>query len=282
MRTVDRVSLMKEIADSIIREGKSTGFVPTMGALHEGHLSLVRRAKKENDVVVVSIFVNPIQFSQGEDFERYPRDLEGDMKKLKGEGVDILFTPHTKEIYPEGYRTYVEVEGLSERLCGLVRPGHFRGVATIVAKLFNIVKPRRAYFGLKDYQQTVIIRRMVTDLNMDVEVITCPTVREDDGLAMSSRNLYLNPIERKAATVIYRTLKDVERLIKEGKRDVSELKGIMEASLKSEPLVKSIDYASIYDPDTLDEIDVVKGRVLIAIALRIGSARLIDNLIVDV
>ncbi len=273
---------MKEIANSIIMEERSIGFVPTMGALHEGHLSLVRRAREENDVVVVSIFVNPIQFSQGEDFERYPRDLEGDMKKLEGEGVDILFAPHTKDIYPEGYRTYVEVEGLSSKLCGLVRPGHFRGVATVVTKLFNIVKPKRAYFGLKDYQQTVILRRMVTDLNMDVEVITCPTVREDDGLAMSSRNLYLNPSERRAATVIYRTLKDMERLIKEGKRDVSELKGIMEASLRGEPLVRFIDYASIYDPETLDEVDVVKGRVLIAIALRIGSARLIDNLIVDI
>ncbi len=281
MRIIKNIKEMQASSRSLLREGKTIGFVPTMGALHEGHLSLVRAARLDNDIVVVSIFVNPLQFGPHEDFERYPRDLEGDSEKLRKEGVDILFFPDMKEMYPSDFRTYVEVQGLSEKLCGAFRPGHFRGVATVVTKLFNIVKPSRAYFGAKDYQQTVIIKRLVNDLNMDIEVIVCPTVRESDGLAMSSRNLYLNPEERKAALVIYRTLQEVAGLIKKGERDAGALKMWMLKALGSEPLVSSIDYAGIYDPESLEEVSEIKGRVLIAIALRIGQTRLIDNIMVE-
>ncbi len=281
MKVIKTIKEMQELSRSLILQGKRLGFVPTMGALHEGHLSLVRQARKDNDVVIVSIFVNPIQFGPREDFARYPRDLEGDSEKLKNESVDILFYPDMKEMYPEGYKTFIEVQGLSYKLCGAFRPGHFRGVATVVTKLFNIVKPHRAYFGLKDYQQTVIIKKMVQDLNMDVEIITCPTIREPDGLAMSSRNLYLKTDERKAATVIYRTLLEAEKLIRAFKNP-EEVRTIMLERLKSEPLVSSIDYAGVYDPETLEEIkeySEVK-EILIAIALRIGNTRLIDNMVV--
>lgn len=281
MKIIKTIKEMQDYSRSLILQGKKLGFVPTMGALHEGHLSLVRKARKDNDIVIVSIFVNPIQFGPREDFNRYPRDLEGDSEKLKRESVDILFYPDIKEMYPEGYRTFIEVEGLSDKLCGAFRPGHFRGVATVVTKLFNIIKPHRAYFGLKDYQQTVIIKRMVCDLNMDIEIITCPTVREPDGLAMSSRNLYLKPDERRAATVIYHTLLEAEKLIRES-RNPEEIRKIMLRRLKDEPLVTSIDYADLFDPETLEEIrDLHESKeILIAIALRIGNTRLIDNMIV--
>ncbi len=281
MRIIKNIKEMQATSMGLLREGKAIGFVPTMGALHEGHLSLVRAAKRDNDIVVVSIFVNPLQFGPREDFERYPRDLEGDSEKLRKEGVDILFFPDMREMYPSDFRTYVEVQGLSEKLCGAFRPGHFRGVATVVTKLFNIVKPSRAYFGAKDYQQTVIIKRFVNDLNMDIEVLVCPTVREPDGLAMSSRNLYLNPEERRAALVIYRTLQEVAGLIKKGEKNPDALKMRMVKALGSEPLVSSIDYAGIYDPESLEEVSEIKGRVLIAIALRIGQTRLIDNILVE-
>lgn len=282
MKVIKTIKEMQELSRSLILQGKRLGFVPTMGALHEGHLSLVRQARKDNDVVIVSIFVNPIQFGPREDFARYPRDLEGDSEKLKNESVDILFYPDVREMYPEGYKTFIEVQGLSDKLCGAFRPGHFSGVATVVTKLFNIVKPHRAYFGLKDYQQTVIIKKMVNDLNMDIEIVTCPTVREPDGLAMSSRNLYLKADERKAATVIYRTLLEAEKLIREFKSP-EEVRTIMLERLKSESLVSSIDYAGIYDPETLEEIkDYSEDKeILIAIALRIGNTRLIDNIIVS-
>ncbi|MCX7792934.1 MAG: pantoate--beta-alanine ligase [Thermodesulfovibrionales bacterium] len=282
MRIITGIKEMQECTRDLIMKGKDIGFVPTMGALHEGHMSLVRQAKRENDIVVVSVFVNPLQFGPNEDFARYPRDLEGDSEKLKKESVDILFNPDTKEMYPEGYRTHVEVHGISDKLCGAFRPGHFRGVATVVTKLFNIVKPKRAYFGLKDYQQTVIIKKMVRDLNMDVEIITCPTVREPDGLAMSSRNLYLKPDERRAATVIYRTLIEASQLVKELKPP-EEVQRLMFERLKGEPLVSSIDYAGLYDPETLEEIKdySMKKEILIAIALRIGQTRLIDNILIS-
>jgi len=281
MKIVKDIKEMQSTSRALRGEGKTIGFVPTMGALHEGHLSLVRAAKKDNDIVVVSIFVNPLQFGPKEDFDRYPRDLEGDSEKLRKEGVDILFFPDMKEMYPWDFRTYVEVQGLSEKLCGAFRPGHFRGVATVVTKLFNIVKPSRAYFGAKDYQQTVIIKRLVNDLNMDIEVLVCPTVREPDGLAMSSRNLYLNPEERKAALVIYRTLQEVAGLIKKGEKNPDVLKMRMLKALGSEPLVSSIDYAGIYDPESLEEVSEITGKVLVAIALRIGQTRLIDNIMVE-
>ena len=280
METIRISSVMQETSNTNILKGRKIGFVPTMGALHEGHLSLVRRSKQENDITVVSIFVNPIQFGPNEDFNRYPRDFEGDFNKLQNEGVDILFYPDIASIYPEGYSTYVEVKGLSDKLCGAFRPGHFKGVATIVTKLFNIVKPKRAYFGQKDYQQSVIIRRMVKDLNLDVEIIVCPTVREEDGLAMSSRNSYLNGKERKAATIIYKTLTKASELIHSGIIDGVRIKNFMMEEIKKEPAVSSIDYVGVYDPETLDEIDVIKGEVVLAAAIFIGKTRLIDNIIV--
>lgn len=272
--------LMSMITKELHLKGKSIGFVPTMGALHEGHLSLVRRAKDENDITVVSIFVNPTQFAPGEDYERYPRDLEGDRQKLEKLEVDYLFYPDVQSLYPQGYSTYVTVENLSDKLCGKFRPGHFRGVATVVCKLFNIVKPTRAYFGQKDYQQTLVIRRMVEDLNFDVEIIVCPTVREVDGLAMSSRNLYLNEKERQAATILYRSLKEAEKVLKLQQSPQKAKEKMMEI-LKSEPLITEIQYAGVYDPLTLQEIEQKNNRYLIALAVKIGQTRLIDNLVVE-
>lgn len=280
METIRISSVMQDTADELILRGKKIGFVPTMGALHEGHLSLVRRSKQENDITVVSIFVNPIQFGPHEDFNRYPRDFEGDFNKLQDEGVDILFYPDEASIYPEGYSTYVEVKGLSEKLCGAFRPGHFRGVATVVTKLFNIVKPTKAYFGQKDYQQSIIIKRMVKDLNIDVEIVVCPTVREKDGLAMSSRNSYLNENERQAATIIYKTLKKTSELIKSGIINGEDVKKFMKEEILKEPAVTSIDYAGVYDPETLEEVKNIESEVVLAVAIFIGKTRLIDNLIV--
>lgn len=273
--------IMREITKDLKARGKTIGFVPTMGALHEGHLSLIRRAKDENDVCVVSIFVNPTQFAQGEDFERYPRDVEGDKEKLQKIGIDYLFLPDIDSLYPQGYSTYVVVEGLSDKLCGKFRPGHFRGVATIVCKLFNIIRPSRAYFGQKDYQQTVVIKRMVDDLNFDTEIVVCPTIREDDGLAMSSRNLYLNKEERDASTVIFKSLKKAEELLKEGVPPADVVPKMIEI-LKSEPLISEIQYAGVFDPITLDEIKERQKQYLVAIAVKIGQTRLIDNLLVEV
>ncbi|GLI54173.1 pantoate--beta-alanine ligase [Thermodesulfovibrio yellowstonii] len=272
--------IMREISKELRFKGKSIGFIPTMGALHEGHLSLIRRAKEENDIVIVSIFVNPTQFAQGEDYEKYPRDVELDKEKLEALAIDYLFLPDVNSLYPEGYSTYVVVEGLSDKLCGIFRPGHFRGVATIVCKLFNIVKPLRAYFGQKDYQQSLIIRRMVEDLNFDIEIIVCPTVREQDGLAMSSRNLYLNEKERQSATVIYKALKEGERLLNEGEKPL-DVKLKMHEILKKEPLIREIQYAGVYDPLTLEEVKERQNKYLLAVALKIGDTRLIDNLIVE-
>lgn len=272
--------IMREITKQIKAKGKSIGFVPTMGALHEGHLSLIRRAKEENDSVVVSIFVNPIQFAPGEDYERYPRDVESDKEKLETVGIDYLFLPDVNSLYPEGYSTYVIVEGLSDKLCGKFRPGHFRGVATVVCKLFNIVRPTKAYFGQKDYQQSLIIKRMVEDLNFDIEIVVCPTVREADGLAMSSRNLYLNEKERKAATVIYKALKEGEKLLRLG-ANPQDVNLKMQEIIKNEPLVREIQYAGVFDPLTLEEIKEKQEKYLLAVALKIGDTRLIDNLVVE-
>jgi len=275
-------NIMQDTSKGHLLHSRTIGFVPTMGALHEGHLSLVRMARAENDITVVSIYVNPKQFGPSEDFLRYPRDIEGDSEKLKKEGVDILFLPDDPFMYPEGFSTCLKVEGLSDRLCGAFRPGHFSGVATIVAKLFNIVKPTRAYFGQKDFQQTVIIKRLVRDLNMDIDIVVCPTVREDDGLAMSSRNMYLAPEERAAARIIYRSLVEASEAIKSGIIEVERLKGLMKDMLASEPLISEIQYCSAYDPETLDELRQIQGETLLAIALKIGSTRLIDNMLVNV
>lgn len=253
------------------------GFVPTMGALHEGHLTLVRRAKKENASVVVSIFVNPAQFGPKEDLAKYPRDVPKDLDMLGKEGADLIFVPTARVIYPEEFNTWVDVEKVTERLEGERRPGHFRGVATVVNKLFNMVEPARAYFGEKDAQQLAVIRRMVADLNMNVEVVPCPTSREWDGLARSSRNVFLSPEERKAATVLHRSLKLAEDMFKKGERNAARIRSEVTALIKKEPLAE-ISYVSIADPDTLVELDTINGKALASLAVKVGKTRLIDNI----
>ncbi len=272
--------VMKETSMGHILHGRTIGFVPTMGALHNGHLSLVRVSKQENDITVVSIFVNPLQFGPAEDYNQYPRDIAGDTEKLRNEGVDILFLPDKDHMYPAGFCTAVEVSGISGRLCGIFRAGHFKGVATVVAKLLNIVNPTRAYFGQKDYQQTLVIKRLVRDLDMSADIVVCPTVREKDGLAMSSRNLYLNEKERASATVLYRALMAGYDAIKSGIIKREEIERIMRQVVESEPLVTEIQYLSVYDPEDLKEIDVVNKGALLAGAIRIGSTRLIDNILI--
>ncbi|HEY8395043.1 MAG TPA: pantoate--beta-alanine ligase [Thermaerobacter sp.] len=254
------------------------GFVPTMGYLHEGHLSLIRRARAECDAVVVSVFVNPLQFGPGEDYERYPRDLERDCRLAAEAGADLLFHPDAREMYPEGEpQVFVDVGDLASRWEGAVRPGHFRGVVTVVTKLFHIVQPDRAYFGQKDAQQAVIIRRMAADLNFPLEVVVCPTVREADGLALSSRNVYLAPPERRAATVLYRALQAARERLEAGERDGRALAAVMEETVASEPLAR-LDYAAVVSPHTLEPLETVApGEVLLLIAARIGTTRLIDN-----
>jgi len=263
------------------RAGRSLGFVPTMGYLHEGHLSLVRRARAQNDVVAVSIFVNPTQFGPGEDFERYPRDTDRDRRLLEAEGADLLFLPDAGAMYPEGFATRVEVEGLTRGLCGRNRPGHFTGVATVVTKLLNLAGADRAYFGQKDYQQTVVVRRLVRDLNLDTEVVVCPTVREPDGLAMSSRNAYLSPEDRRAATVLIEALRLAEKNLKRGERSAERLAWILRERIEAEPRVTGIDYLEIVDPENLRPVREIRGPVVLAGAIRLGAVRLIDNLLIE-
>lgn len=281
MTIVESVSGMKALSRGWRREGKRIGLVPTMGYLHEGHLSLVRESKARADVTVVSIFVNPTQFGPDEDYKKYPRDLEKDSAFLSAAGVDCLFYPDAAEIYPPNYRTYVEVEGLQDRLCGRSRPGHFRGVATIVLKLFDIVGPDQAFFGAKDAQQVLIIRRMAADLDLDVEVVTCPIVREPDGLAMSSRNAYLTPVQRTAARVLSTSLRWADKAVGAGERDAGRLVSGLRSILEAEPLAR-IDYVEAIDPETLDPVAEIRGQVLVALAVFIGSTRLIDNIRFDV
>jgi len=280
MRLVHTVSEMKKLSNEDLKSGKKIGFVPTMGYLHKGHLSLVEAARKENDIVVVSIFVNPTQFGPNEDYSRYPRDLERDLRLLEPFGVDYVFVPSVEEMYPPFYSVYVEETELSKYLCGASRPGHFRGVCTVVAKLFNIVKPTRAYFGQKDAQQFRVLRRMVENLNMDVEMIEMPIVREEDGLAMSSRNVYLNEDERKEATRLYKSLLRAKELIDSGERDVQKIKQEMFKVLEH-PLLR-IDYVEIVDEKTLRPVDKIESKIIIALAVFVGKARLIDNIIFDV
>ncbi|MDZ7372635.1 MAG: pantoate--beta-alanine ligase [candidate division KSB1 bacterium] len=281
MRVIESVREMQSEAESLRLAGKRIGFVPTMGYLHEGHLSLVRIARQHSDVVVVSIFVNPTQFGPQEDYNRYPRDLERDLRLLEKEATDIVFHPSAEEMYPPPYYTYVEVEKLTEPLCGAFRPGHFRGVTTVVCKLFHIVKPHLAVFGQKDAQQARVIQQMVRDLNFDVEIVVAPIVREPDGLAMSSRNTYLSPQERQDALVLYRSLCRAKELISLGERDPRRIRNEMEGVLRSVPTSR-IDYIAMVDPDTLEEVSQLTGRVMIALAVWIGNARLIDNMVVDV
>lgn len=278
LKVIEDISEMHNLASQLRQEGRTIGFVPTMGALHQGHLSLMYHAKKVCDVVIVSIFVNPAQFGPKEDLDKYPHDIEGDTEKTRSAAIDILFTPSPSEIYPDGFRTYVSVEGLSNRLCGNSRPGHFRGVATVVLKLLNIVKPHKSFFGQKDYQQTVIIKRMVKDLNVESDIVVLPTVREADGLAMSSRNQYLNSVERQAAAVIYRSLCQAYRLFEDGVSSTDYLRETICRIIKDETAVQT-EYVSVVHPETLEEETVaVKGSV-IAIAARTGNTRLIDNII---
>lgn len=278
MELITKVKDMQARSEALRQAGKRIGFVPTMGYFHEGHLALMRKARKLSDVVVVSIFVNPTQFGPGEDYERYPRNLERDFKLAEAEGVDLLFAPSAEEMYPVGYQTYVEVSDLSRPLCGASRPGHFRGVATVVLKLFNIVKPHLAVFGEKDYQQLQVIKRMVHDLNLEVEIVPHPIVREPDGLAMSSRNVYLSPEERKSALCLYQALELARRRVSEGQRDVPTLKAELEEFISSHPHTR-IDYVEFRDPETLEEKGMVDGPTLLALAVFVGKARLIDNTI---
>jgi pantoate--beta-alanine ligase len=259
-------------------EGRVLGFVPTMGALHEGHLSLVRAARAECDVVAVSIFVNPTQFGPNEDYAKYPRTLEQDCRLLEREGVHLVFAPTADEMYPEGASTFVLVEGVSERLDGASRPGHFRGVATVVSKLFHIVCPHKAYFGQKDAAQVAVLRKMVRDLNFPVQLVVCPTVREADGLAMSSRNRYLSPEERRQALVLSRSLKRVEEIVEQGERAAHRLIAAAREVFAEEPSVR-VDYISVVDPDTLKEVSEVSTGTLVALAAFVGGTRLIDNTI---
>ncbi len=255
------------------------GLVPTMGALHEGHLSLVRRARRENDRVGVSVFVNPTQFNDAADLAVYPRTLERDSALLEAEGADLVWAPPEEVVYPPGYQTTVMVAEVTRPLEGASRPGHFQGVATVVAKLFNVFQPTRAYFGQKDAQQVVVIRQMARDLNFNLEIVVCPIVREADGLAMSSRNTRLSPEERQAATVLHRALSAAGDAWEQGRRDAGDLRALMETTLASEPLAR-VDYVSAADPDTLDEIDGRVERGLLSMAVFVGETRLIDNMVV--
>lgn len=271
----------KQLQDTMLelkKQGKKIGFVPTMGYLHEGHTSLIKCAKKENDIVVVSIFVNPLQFGKNEDLDKYPRDFERDKSICEREGVDYLFYPDYKDMYPEGFQTYVEVVELSKGLCGDYRPGHFKGVATVVLKLFNIVCPDNAYFGKKDYQQLKVIQRMVKDLNVPVNVVGCPIVREPDGLAMSSRNTYLSNEERQSATYIYKGLLEGKRLFQSGERDAEKIRQAVIDTIKKASLLKEIQYVEVVDKDSLKPKKVAESGDVIAVAIYIGNTRLIDNM----
>lgn len=278
MRKVETIAKMKTVCRGAIREGKTLGFVPTMGALHEGHLSLVRTSRMQCDVTAVSIFVNPLQFGPSEDLEKYPRTLQRDAATLEELGVDFLFAPPVAEMYPPGAQTHVDVSELSGKLDGASRPGHFRGVATVVCKLFEIVRPHRAYFGQKDAAQVAVLRKMVRDLSIDVEMVVCPIVRESDGLAMSSRNVYLSPVERKQALVLSRSLQQVKAAFKGGEFNGQTLAEIGKQVIASEPGAK-LDYFAVVDPDTLDPMAKASRGTLVAVAAWVGTTRLIDNLL---
>jgi len=281
MQIINRVEEIRSIVKDLKRQGKTVGLVPTMGYLHEGHLTLIRQAKTVCDVVVASIFVNPLQFGPNEDYAVYPRDMEKDSKNAAEAGLDILFAPEVDDMYPQGFQnmlTFVDVIKVTEKLCGALRPGHFRGVATVVTKLFNIVGPDAAFFGQKDAQQVVVIKRMVTDLNIDINIITVPIVREADGLAMSSRNVFLSPEERKAALVLNQALTKAAILMDTGETNGDRLRGAMREMIAAEPLA-SIDYIAICDTETLEELTVIDKKALLALAVKIGKTRLIDNVV---
>jgi pantoate--beta-alanine ligase len=282
MEIINRRQRMSSVARKVRREQDRTiGLVPTMGALHEGHLSLVREARRMCDIVVVSVFVNPAQFGPGEDFEHYPRDLTRDTAILTDYNVDYIFAPAVEEIYPKGFSTHVTVDGLSDQLEGASRPGHFRGVATVVTILLNIVRPDFAFFGQKDAQQALIIKRLVRDLAFDTEIVVLPTVREESGLALSSRNTYLNEEEQQAATILYRALARAKEAYKNGERNGGRLAGTIRATIETEPRAR-IDYISVTDADTLEKLEKLDDRtVLVAVAVHFGKTRLIDNIVLN-
>lgn len=263
------------------RQGYTIGLVPTMGYLHDGHASLMKKAKESCQKVVVSIFVNPMQFGANEDLSTYPRDLEADSRLCESLGVDLIFHPEPEEMYKSGFCSFVDMTGLTKELCGKSRPIHFRGVCTVVTKLFNIVTPDKAFFGQKDAQQLAVIKRMTADLNMDIEIVGCPIIREEDGLARSSRNVYLNKEERQAALILSKTIQLGQQMVQQGTRSTSQLLTAMKASLESEPLAR-IDYVEAVSMDTIQPIDTIQGQVLVAMAVFIGKTRLIDNFIVEV
>ncbi len=281
MEVIRAIKEMQNRANLWRRENFIIGFVPTMGYLHEGHLSLVRMAKRRADKVVVSIFVNPLQFGPKEDYEVYPRDPEKDLSLLEREQVEVVFMPGAKEMYPQGYQTYVEVSNLTQGLCGAFRPGHFKGVTTVVLKLFNIVKPHFAVFGEKDYQQLKVIQRMVNDLNLEIEIVAAPTIRDWDGLALSSRNTYLSQEERRSALALYQSLKLAERLILGGERRAERIRELMQEYIKKFPHNR-VQYIEIVNPETLERVDLIKENVLIALAVYVGKTRLIDNKLIRV
>jgi len=277
------IETAKEIqtrSEMLRKEGRVIAFVPTMGFLHEGHLALLKEGRRLGDDLILSIFVNPTQFGPGEDYESYPRNFEKDFELARKEGVDVVFTPTREELYGDRFQTYVALESLPKHLCGLSRPSHFKGVATVVTKLFNIVKPHIAIFGQKDFQQLAIIRQMVRDLNFDIEIRGVQTVREKDGLAMSSRNAHLTPEQRKTALCLYSSLVRSREWIQEGEKDASTLIREMTAYINSR-FKKGIDYISICDPDTLDDVDKIEGPILIALAVKVGKTRLIDNMVIS-
>jgi len=281
MKVSQTIDSVREKVKDARKQGKTIGLVPTMGALHEGHISLVEAARKKCDFVVVSIFVNPTQFGPAEDFDKYPRPIEDDLKKCEQAGVDLVFNPSPNEMYPEKVITWVNVEKITENLCGSSRPGHFRGVTTVCSKLFNIVTPDMAFFGQKDAQQSIVIKRMVADLNMPLEIVVCPIIREENGLAMSSRNKYLSEQEKEDASYIYKSLQKCMEMIDSGSRETETLINEMRTILKAKKSIK-VEYISIVDEKTLENIDKIQGKSLAAIAVRIGSTRLIDNFPIDI
>ena len=280
MDIITGIKKMQDFSRRARGEGKIIAFVPTMGYLHQGHVSLMEEGKRRGDVLVMSIFVNPTQFGVGEDYERYPRDLERDQRLAQGAGVDVLFAPTVAEMYPQGYQSYLDVEQVTRHLCGLSRPTHFRGVTTVVCKLFNIVKPHLAIFGEKDFQQLVTIRRMVVDLNLEVEIVGMPTYREEDGLAMSSRNQYLSPDERKAACCLSRSLRKAQELFERGERNAERMVKEVRKIIETEKLA-TIDYVKICDSNTLKDLEYIDQEAVVALAVKIGKTRLIDNTVLN-
>ncbi len=278
MEIITNIKQMQNRSDELRKEGKKIGFVPTMGALHDGHLSLMRQAKLDNNVVIISIFVNPIQFMSGEDYQTYPKDFSRDKELAEKVGVNIIFYPDVEEMYPEKLLTFVEVEELTKGLCGRFRPRHFRGVTTVVAKLFNITKPHTTYFGQKDYQQDLVIKRMIEDLNFDLEIVIMPTVRDKDGLALSSRNTYLNKEERKAALVLYKSLQKAKELLDSGQREAKKIISEMNKLISSEKLAQP-QYIKIVNSQILMPVEIIEKEVLVALAVKIGKTRLIDNML---